>query len=91
MWRLIAFALGLAGPATLAMAQTNLPVARTEIWDLALGANMDTQPTDFVDFACGNGGGPPSLPLGGWADFKRCKPEASGLREVYFRYDDERE
>ena len=26
-----------------------------------------------------------------WKDFRRCRPEPSGLREVYFRYDDELE
>ena len=31
------------------------------------------------------------LPLNGWKDFRRCRPEPSGLREVYFRYDDELE
>ncbi len=29
------------------------------------------------------------MPLAGWQDYRRCRPEASGLREVYFRYDDE--
>ena len=33
----------------------------------------------------------PSAPLGGWRDFRRCRPEPDGLREVYFRYDDELE
>jgi hypothetical protein len=31
------------------------------------------------------------MPLSGWSDFRRCRPEPSGLREVYFRYDDELE
>jgi hypothetical protein len=74
-----------------ALAQAQLPVSRTEVWDLKIGAPLADQPSDFVDFACGTGGGPPSLPLGGWKDFKRCKPEENGLREVYFRYDDELE
>ena len=50
-----------------------------------------TLPDDFIDYACGTNGGPPSTPLIGFADFRRCRPEPSGLREVYFRYDDELE
>ncbi len=62
---------------------------RGEIWSIKLGAPIAEQPDDFVDFACGSMGGPPSIALNGWADFKRCRAEESGLREVYFRYDDE--
>lgn len=64
---------------------------RLEIWDLAFGARVDALPDEFVDYACGSGGGAPSIPLKGFVDFRRCKPEESGLREVYFRYDDELE
>ena len=35
-------------------------------------------PDEFVDYACGTNGGPPSLPLTGWSDYKRCRPEPSG-------------
>jgi hypothetical protein len=65
--------------------------SRPEIWDLKLGAPAATLPDGFDGFACGTNGGPPSLPLSGWRDFRRCRPEPSGLREVYFRYDDELE
>jgi hypothetical protein len=64
---------------------------RLEIWDLQIGTPVDRLPNEFVDYACGTGGGPPSLPLKGFADFRRCRAEESGLREVYFRYDDELE
>src|ERR1700676_4984322 len=64
---------------------------RLEVWDLALGTRVDQLPAEFVDQACGTNGGPPSVPLNGWNDFRRCRPEPSGLREVYFRYDDELE
>jgi hypothetical protein len=64
---------------------------RSEIWDLKLGTSAAQLPDDFADFACGTGGGPPSLALAGWGDFRRCRPQADGLREVYFRYDDELE
>jgi hypothetical protein len=64
---------------------------RLEIWDLKLGMSVTDLPDEFTDYACGNNGGPPSTALTGWKDFKRCRPEPGGLREVYFRYDDELE
>src|SRR5947207_10505377 len=64
---------------------------RIEIWDLKLGTAIDQLPDDFTDYACGTNGGPPSVTLSGWRDFRRCRPEPNGLREVYFRYDDELE
>lgn len=63
--------------------------ARREIWDIALGTKVADLPDDFIDYACGTNGGPPSTPLSGFKDFRRCRPEPGGLREVYFRYDDE--
>src|SRR5262249_50612229 len=62
-----------------------------EIWDIKLGTPVDKLPDEFTDYACGTGGGPPSIQLTGWKDFRRCRPEPGGLREVYFRYDDELE
>jgi hypothetical protein len=67
------------------------PPKRLEIWDIKLGTPVSALPDEFVDYACGTNGGPPSAPLAGWQDFARCRPEASGLREIYFRYDDELE
>jgi hypothetical protein len=64
---------------------------RREVWDIQLGAKIADLPDDYVDYACGTNGGPPSTPLTGWKDYRRCRPEANGLREVYFRYDDELE
>jgi hypothetical protein len=64
---------------------------RLEFWDLRLGSAADSLPDAFTDYACGTNGGPPSLLLTGWQDFRRCRPDAGGLREVYFRYDDELE
>src|SRR4051812_50080552 len=64
---------------------------RGEVWDLKLGTAVDTLPDEFTDYACGTNGGPPSVPLRGWSDFRRCRPQPDGLREVYFRYDDELE
>src|SRR5262245_30475978 len=62
---------------------------RHEVWDIQLGAKVADLPDDYVDYACGTNGGPPSTPLAGWKDYRRCRPDAHGLREVYFRYDDE--
>jgi hypothetical protein len=64
---------------------------RLEVWDLQLGTPIDKLPDEFIDYACGTNGGPPSAPLTGWRDVTRCRPEGNGLREVYFRYDDELE
>lgn len=67
--------------------------ARLTIWDLPLGAGLDHMPpvNEFKGYACGSNGGPPLRALPGWADFKQCTPETSGLYEVYFEYDDEDE
>ena len=74
-----------------AQQQPNDRPARAEVWDLKLRTPADRLPGDFTDYACGTNGGPPSIPLTGWRDFRRCRPDGSGLREVYFRYDDELE
>jgi hypothetical protein len=79
----LALALCFAGPAP---AEQPLP----RIWDIPLPSPHSALPTDeFVDPACGTNGGPPGLAIGAFEQFERCRPEASGLREVWFRYDDE--
>jgi hypothetical protein len=63
-----------------------------QIWDVMPGAPVGDLPDDaFVDPACGTNGGPPGLPIGSFESFAKCRPEPSGLREVWFRYDDELE
>jgi hypothetical protein len=64
---------------------------RFTIWDIHLGATASEIPDEFVNYACGTNGGPPAIPLANFSQFKKCRPEASGLREVYFEYDDELE
>ena len=72
--------------ATSAFAQQPLP----RIWDIQLGTAVSDLPEEeFVDPACGTNGGPPGLQIGTFERFERCRPEASGLREIWFRYDDE--
>jgi hypothetical protein len=66
--------------------------ARADIWSLRLGTPASVLPHDaFDDYACGSNGGPPQQPLAAWSDYGKCPAEPSGLREVYFRYDDELE
>jgi hypothetical protein len=82
---------GLLAAGAQAQPQPNGQPARAEVWDLKLGTPVDQLPDAFADYACGTNGGPPSIPLNGWRDFRRCRPDGGGLREVYFRYDDELE
>ena len=65
----------------------------TKIWDIKLGTPVAALPIDqFVDPACGTNGGPPSRVLASFADFALCGlDKATGLHEVWFRYDDELE
>ena len=66
--------------------------SRADIWTLKLGTPAsELSPDAFVDYACGSNGGPPQQALSGWTDYQKCPAEMNGLREVYFRYDDELE
>jgi hypothetical protein len=66
--------------------------ARPDVWSLKLGTPASALPSDaFVEYACGGNGGPAQQPLAGWSEYDRCRIESNGLREVYFRYDDELE
>jgi hypothetical protein len=65
---------------------------RADVWSLKLGTPASALANnDFIDYACGSNGGPPQEALAGWSDYNKCRPEPNGLREVYFRYDDELE
>lgn len=64
---------------------------RPTVFDLRLGAPVDALPDAYVEYACGTHGGPPGRPLGSFAEFAICTEDDHGLREVYFRYDDELE
>jgi hypothetical protein len=72
-----------------AQAQSPAP----KIWDIKLGIPISALPLDdFVDPACGTNGGPPARVLKGFAEFAQCAVErTTGLREIWFRYDDELE
>lgn len=63
-----------------------------EIHGLRLGLRAATMTLDgWGQFACGSNGGPPRRELEGWAGFRQCPAEASGLHEVAARFDDEQE
>ena len=75
----------LTGPG--AMAQS-----RPKIWDMKFGtAVADLPDEEFVDPACGTNGGPPGQRLASFEEFEKCRADVTGLREVWFRYDDEEE
>ena len=83
----LAVAVGLAS-AGVAQAQQKL----TRIWEVPLGTPASQVPPEFMITACGTHGGPPSTPLRGFREFDKCAAEPeTGLREVWFGYDDERE
>ncbi|HLK80075.1 MAG TPA: hypothetical protein VKT99_01085 [Xanthobacteraceae bacterium] len=63
-----------------------------EIHGLKLGLKADEMSTDtFGDLACGSNGGPPRQAIDDWSEFRKCRPEPSGLYEVNARFDDEQE
>jgi hypothetical protein len=64
---------------------------RLNVWDIHIGELASAIPDGFINYACGTNGGPPSLPLANFTEFKKCKSDANGLHEVYFEYDDELE
>lgn len=71
-------------------AQTTLDLG--EIHGLKLGLVAQMMSLDgWGELACGSDGGPPRQEIVAWSDFKRCRPEANGLHEVYARFDDEDE
>ena len=88
----VAVALAAAGFAAGAAGAAEPTPSKADIWSLKLGMPVDELPADeFIDYACGTNGGPPGRVLDSWAEFAKCAPDGQGLREVYFRYDDEME
>jgi hypothetical protein len=62
------------------------------IWDVQLGKPITAVPDSVAAIiACGTNGGPVSIELKSFADWAQCTPEASGLREIAFTYDDEKD
>lgn len=86
---LVSFGFGLSIQVALAQVQIE-PVF--SIWDVTLGQPVSLAPDAEVgEISCGTNGGPPGRALDSFADFLTCLPEASGLREVRFDYDDEQD
>ena len=81
-------AVGLVTSGTL---QAQDKAKRYTIWDIRISDAAAAIPDEYVNHACGTNGGPPSVPIKGFPDFKKCRPDPNGLREVYFEYDDELE
>jgi hypothetical protein len=62
------------------------------IWDVQLGQPVTAVPDSAAAIiACGTNGGPISTELKSFGDWAQCTPEASGLREITFTYDDEKD
>lgn len=86
---LVLFSLGLSAQASFGQEQIE-PVY--SIWDVNLGQPVSQVPDNEVgEIACGTDGGPTGRTLASFEDFMTCQPEASGLREVEFNYDDEQD
>jgi hypothetical protein len=63
-----------------------------EIHGLKLGLKAAAMTlNDWGELTCASGGEKPQQALEAWSDFKKCPPQASGLREVAARFDDEDE
>lgn len=85
----VLFCLGLSAPAAFGQSSV-VPVY--SIWDVTLGQPVTQAPDSEVgEITCGTNGGPPGRGLTSFADFLACAPEASGLREIQFFYDDEQD
>ncbi len=81
----------LGGALIAALAVQSAPAAAAQFppdfRTLGLGIAAADLPTEGYDnFACGSNGGPPLMRLKGWTEFRRCAPDANGLREVYVEF-----
>ena len=82
-WTVLAAVLGAVSGGSAAFAQPKQPDPG-EIHGLKLGLKAAEMSADtFGDLACGSNGGTPRQTIGGWTDFRKCRPEATGLTEVY--------
>jgi hypothetical protein len=62
------------------------------IWDVQIGQPVTAVPDSAAAIiACGTNGGPISIELKSFGEWAKCTPEASGLREIAFTYDDEKD
>jgi hypothetical protein len=90
--RWAAIACALAALAAVSSASAQSAPDPGEIHGLKLGLTAQAMTLDgWGEIACGSNGGPARQKLETWADFNKCRPEKSGLREVAARFDDEDE
>jgi hypothetical protein len=81
---------GFAGLPGTAAAQNISVEPKFDIWAVPLGQPITAVPDSAAAIiACGTNGGPISIELESFGDWEQCTPEASGLREIAFTYDDE--
>jgi hypothetical protein len=85
----------LAGAALMPVAASAQPQRAEDVGEirgLKLGMKAgDIAEEPFGEFACGGNGGAPRQKIDGWTEFKKCRTEPSGLREVWIRYADHNE
>ena len=83
--------LSIAWVLTLLSLQPGLAQSTTRIFSVELGMLVSALPSDeWVNPACGTNGGPPSITLDRFEDYRSCPAEPeTGLREVWFIYDNE--
>lgn len=92
MIRALCLAAALMGPMTWGAAAQVKVEPDYAIWDVVLGQPVAQIPeTQVSELACGTNGGPPAQVLTAFEDFATCPPEASGLHELTFFYDDEQD
>ena len=93
VWALVLLIAGAFGGISNNAAAENLGVEPNfTIWDVKLGQPVTNVPDSAAAIiACGTNGGPKSIELKSFGDWAQCTPETSGLREVAFTYDDEKD
>src|SRR3569623_110372 len=85
-------AAGLSGLPQTAAAQDLGVEPDFTIWDVKLGQPVTSVPDSATAIiASGTNGGPISIALKSFSEWAKCTPEASGLREIAFTYDDEKD
>jgi len=91
-WLLRTLVLAVLAAPLAAIAQDDATKPDFAIWAVKFDEPLTQIPDAAAAIiACGSKGGPASIGLKSFADWAQCAPEASGLREVQFTYDDEKD
>ncbi len=81
-----AFAIGMAVVVSLGLAAPAEAGAIMDLRGMNVGMSATELPeTGYRSFACAAGG---DTSLAGWSEWKRCAPDASGLRALHVAYDE---